>query len=49
MFAYHLYAVPQCEPLVRIGSNFRIQRRMSDCNTGRCRNDPLNMLVVAVP
>ena len=49
MLANDLDAVSKCEPLVRIGSNSGIQGGMSDCNTGRCRNNPSNVLFVAVP
>ena len=49
VFANNLDAVAQRKTLVRIGSNRRIQRRMSDCNAGSRRNDPPDVLVVAIP
>ena len=49
VFANDLDAVAQGEPLVRIESNRRIQRRMSDCNAGSRRNDPSDVLVMAIP
>ncbi len=48
VLANDLDAVAKREPLIRIGRDGRVERRMPDNNAGS-RNDPPNVLVVAVP
>ena len=43
------YPISQCEPLIGIIRNRRIQRSMPDRNAGRRRNHPSNMLLRVVP
>jgi len=49
VFANNLNAVAKREPLVRIGGDGRIQRCVADSNAGSRRNDPPDVLVVAIP
>ena len=49
MLPNDLYAIPQREPMVRIGCDSRIQRSVTDSNAGSRRNDPPNVLVMAIP
>ena len=45
MLPNHEYPIPQCEPLIRIIRNRRVQRCMADRNASRCRNYPSNALI----
>ena len=49
MLPNDLYAVSQCEPLVWMGRNRSIQRGMSDRNARSRRDNPPNVLVMAIP
>ena len=49
MLSNNQYTIPKREPLIRIIRNGRIHRNVTNRNTRRRSNHPLNMLIRLIP